>query len=514
MSFLAPQWLWLAVPLTFYLLHRYRKKNLLLNRKTSLILAAMVFVILAMMRPAIAQKPRDITQEGHDVILAIDLSYSMHANDLSPNRLAYAKKLLRELVSANTRDRFGIIGFTTNAIVLSPLSDDSALLLHLFDRLDEELIITKGTAVMPVLKLARKMSQSPDAVVVLLTDGGDNEAYSKEAAFAKAEGLHVSIALLASNQGATITTAQGNVLEDSEGNIVITRANHAIDALAKVSGGSVVQLPQASDIAAILHQSDRYDFKQQQKLVSYTEFFYLFIVLALMAAMAAFTNISQKIMQRLMALLLFFGISANAGILDGYYLRSAHEAYKNQRYLEAAHYYERIAKKAAQFNAANGYYKAGEYEKALLLYATIKSADATFKAAVYFNSANCYIRLKEFAKARDMLMRSLTLVDDAMAKENLLALLGVEEEQRMITKRQKNNTSAPAMPQEKSKNSNHKEGGGANMDVVADAASGSSNKEEKMHGDARLSFSNTKGRLSSRQYELINQRSVHESKPW
>ena len=82
---------------------------------------------------------------------------------------------------------------TTNAIILSPLCDDDTLLLHLFEGLDEALIMTRGTAVMPLLELARKMSRSPEPLLLLLTDGGDEASYEKEARYAKEAHLHVNV---------------------------------------------------------------------------------------------------------------------------------------------------------------------------------------------------------------------------------------------------------------------------------------------------------------------------------
>ena len=126
-----------------------------------------VFIVLALSRPVMEQEPIKSERILSDVIIAVDLSYSMWAEYIKPTRLKKAKEILKELVKSERDSRFGVIGFTTNAIVLSPLTEDSELLLHLYDALDEKLIITKGSSVKPALKLAAKMSRSKNPSIVM-----------------------------------------------------------------------------------------------------------------------------------------------------------------------------------------------------------------------------------------------------------------------------------------------------------------------------------------------------------
>lgn len=159
---------------------------------------------------------------------------------------------------------------------------------------------------------------------------------------------------------------------------------------------------------------------------------------------------------------------------------------------------------------------AGEWGKALSLYKQIRSGDSDFKATLYFNMANCYIRLQEFEQARTMLRHSLTLRHDPEAVENLYAISRADEQDRMLSGRQKGkerdtSSSAEAAPPPKKE---RKEGGGSNMDAAADASSGSSEGGKKVRGEGRIGLSKGNAKLSSRQYEMINKRSVNEAKPW
>ncbi|MBN2895085.1 MAG: VWA domain-containing protein [Campylobacterales bacterium] len=509
MSFLAPMWLWL---LGFFALYLYAAKTLhVRERKTLLMALSILFGIIALSRPALPQAPATLTQEGRDIIIAIDLSYSMQASDLAPTRLAYAKTLLRDLIGANTKDRFAIIGFTTSAIILSPLSDDRELLLHLFEGLDESLILTKGSSIMSALELSRRISSAPNPAVLLLSDGGDEERYEKEAAFAKAGGLHVSVALLAGEAGSSITQRDGSLLKDEHGDIVISRANNAVRAIAESTGGSFLMRPSSAELTIWLGSLEGSDFAQEKEVAQHFELFGFLVALSLLCALLAFTTLGVRV--HVMLLALFLGANAEAGVLDFIRLHLAQSAYTQERFEDAARHFGAVDSAQARFNAASALYKAGKYEEALTLLRSLKSADAHFKALIFYTMGNCLIRLQEFKEAREMFMKSLTLKEDSQAKENLLAIMETQEQDHMITGRQKGKERAQSQSEESSQKGPRKEGGSSNMEVDA-AGSADSDGGKEVQGEERLSFGQSKSKLSSRQYELINQRSVNETKPW
>ncbi len=511
MIYLSPLFLWLFVPLLVLLFTGGYRGFRTIRRHHFWLVLSIVFVIIALARPALQQEPIDVEEHGSDIILAVDLSYSMQAEDIKPTRLAAAKQILKELILQESKNRYGILGYTTNAIILSPLSRDRELLLHLFDGLDEELIMTKGTLLMPALKLARKMSKSEKAVVVLLTDGGDAQEYVKEADFARKNGLVVNVVMLASESGSTLRDRNGKVVKDEAGHIVVTSRNSAVESVAEASGGSVVESLAA--LQNVLRSQESEDFSSNTKLVQYNELFYYFAAMALLLAVLAFTSLGAKVSKVMAVLLVLVGVNAQAALLDGYYFEAAKADYAKENYLSAARLFSNIESREARYNAASSYYRAGEYEKALEGFAAIRSGDPVFKSTLFFNMGNCYIRLQEFEKAREMLTKSLSLHYSSEAEENLNYILKAEEQDHMLTGRQEGKKRAEeAKSESSSENGPKKEGGGSNQQSDADSSKGAGGK--KMQGDERLSFSGGKSRLSSRQYELINQRSVHETKPW
>ncbi len=511
MSYLTPLFLWLFVPLLFLLFVNGYRGFAALRRQQFWLILSIAFTILALARPVLEQEPIDVEERGSDIVIAIDLSYSMQADDIKPTRLEAAKEMLKGLIERDSKNRYGIIGYTTNAIILSPLSSDRELLLHLFDGLDEDLIMTKGTVLMPALKLSRKMSKSKKAIVVLFSDGGDALNYNSEAAYVKENGLIVNVALLATHSGSTLKDKNDNVVKDEAGHIVVTSRNDAIAAVAERSGGRVVD--DLSSLQSAIAAEAGEDFTSNTKLMQYNELFYYFAAAALVFAMLAFTYLGRMVTNSMAALLLLIGINTEASLLDGVYFEMAKDDYAKEQYESAANLFSNVESTPARYNAASSFYRAGKYEKALNLYMSIRSADPALKSTLYFNMGNCYIRLKEFEKAREMFKKSLRLAYSSEAEENLAYIMKAEEQEHMLTGQQEGKKRAQDAQTENSPESGKKkEGGGSNQQSDAESSKGAGGK--KMEGDERLSFSGGKSRLSSKQYELINQRSVRETKPW
>jgi len=141
MSILNPEYFWLLlILLPLFIIKDFRKFRVTLYGY----ILTFIFIVLALTRPVIEQEPIKSKQVLSDVVVGVDLSFSMHANDILPSRLKKAKEYLAELVELENKTRFGVLGFTTNAIVLSPLTQDKELLLHLYNSLDEKLYYHQG----------------------------------------------------------------------------------------------------------------------------------------------------------------------------------------------------------------------------------------------------------------------------------------------------------------------------------------------------------------------------------
>jgi len=481
MSFLNPEYLWLFL----FLVAAFIKKDFSQLRLTSYgYILTFIFIVLALMRPVIEQEPIKTQEVLSDVVVAVDLSYSMQATDITPSRLEFAKETLVKLVKKEKKSRFGVLGFTTNAIILSPLTQDSELLLHLFGSLNEKLIMTRGSSIMPALQLARKMSKSKRVSVLILSDGGDELNYSDEAAFAKDNDLVVNVLMIATKLGGTLPLANGELLKDELGDIVVSRENSTIEVISNATGGAYSS--SVDDILDALSAQREDVFMSNTTVIKNLELFYYLVVLAIVTFLLSVTSLKRYVI----IFLLLFGVSVHADILN---------------------YFEDENK--LMFKEATVLYKSGDYEKALVKYENVKSSLPEFKALVFYNLGNTFVRLKEFKKAREAYKKSLTLNQTQEAYENMLYIIDVKEQKQMSTGQQKS-AKKSSIAKKRDSTSKKKEGGSSNMKVSAAASSGADDGGKKSKSESKLDLNSGKAKLSSRQYELINRRRVDEKKPW
>ena len=133
MSFIYSEVLWVYA-LALFPIYVYYKKEQDIKHKRKVMLLSFVFflMLMAFARPVLPQKLADVKTIGTEIVVAVDISASMHAKDILPNRGAFAAKLVHELVASSEHDKFAILGFTSSAIILSTMTDDKTLLYELF----------------------------------------------------------------------------------------------------------------------------------------------------------------------------------------------------------------------------------------------------------------------------------------------------------------------------------------------------------------------------------------------
>jgi len=151
-------------------------KNRLEHIPFVLRMMAFVLIILVLCRPQSSNSFQNVTTEGIDIIIALDISSSMLAEDLRPNRLEAAKKVASNFISGRPNDNIGLVLFAAESFTQCPLTTDHTVLLNLFGSIKSGLI-EDGTAI--GLGLANavsriKDSQAKSKVIILLTDGSNN----------------------------------------------------------------------------------------------------------------------------------------------------------------------------------------------------------------------------------------------------------------------------------------------------------------------------------------------------
>jgi Ca-activated chloride channel homolog len=151
-------------------------KNRLEHVPFALRMLAFILIILVLCRPQSSNSFQNVTTEGIDIVIALDISSSMLAEDLRPNRLEAAKKVASNFISGRPNDNIGLVLFAAESFTQCPLTTDHTVLLNLFGSIKSGLI-EDGTAI--GLGLANavsriKDSQAKSKVIILLTDGSNN----------------------------------------------------------------------------------------------------------------------------------------------------------------------------------------------------------------------------------------------------------------------------------------------------------------------------------------------------
>lgn len=222
------------------------------NIKFILLLAGSSFFILALAQPRWGFQWQEVTQRGTDIIIALDVSKSMLAEDVSPNRLTRAKREIIDFLHVVEGDRLGLIAFAGVSFLQSPLTLDYKAIEIFLDDLDTNLIPIQGTAFSHALNNSIKaFSETPNQskALILITDGEEQvDDLEKIAETAKEEGIKIFVIGVGELDGAPIPEKKGGFLKNRKGELVISKLNESqLQYLAQATGGSYVRSV-ASDI--------------------------------------------------------------------------------------------------------------------------------------------------------------------------------------------------------------------------------------------------------------------------
>ena len=194
--------------------------------KAALYLVALTLLILAAARPQLGSKLREVKAEGVEMMLVVDVSNSMLAEDFEPNRLERTKYAIQKLFESLKQERVGLVAFAGEPKVQLPITSDYRMAQAFTRRLSPSLVAEQGTAIGRALELAMLSysSQSERSrVMVLITDGENHEDDAIEAAEkAAAQGIKIYTIGIGTPEGAPIEI-DGEFVRDEEGEMVVSK---------------------------------------------------------------------------------------------------------------------------------------------------------------------------------------------------------------------------------------------------------------------------------------------------
>jgi len=201
---------------------------------------ASLFVILGLAGPQFGSKLTEVKRKGIEIIIALDVSNSMLAQDIQPNRLERAKQAISRLVDKLTNDRIGLIVFAGDAYVQLPITNDYISAKMFLSSINPGMVPKQGTAIGTAINLATS-SFSPQTeaskVIIIISDGENHEDNPiEEAQRAAEQGITINAIGIGSPQGAPIPAnshdGQQSFLKDKDGNVVVTKLDE--ETLSKV----------------------------------------------------------------------------------------------------------------------------------------------------------------------------------------------------------------------------------------------------------------------------------------
>ena len=201
--------------------------------KISLFALAVGFVVLAMARPQTGSKLRSVETEGREIVLAVDVSNSMLAEDTEPSRMARTRYAIQQLTRHMKNDHVGIVAFADDVEVLLPITSDYKMAESKLRSLSPALIANQGTDIgealeVSLLSFSNQSRNARNRVIILITDGEAHDSKALEVAErAKEEGVVICCIGIGTPEGTTLKI-DGQMIEDEDGKMVVTKLNEQL----------------------------------------------------------------------------------------------------------------------------------------------------------------------------------------------------------------------------------------------------------------------------------------------
>ncbi len=259
--------------------------------KAALVLAAVALLAVALARPQFGTRVETVRRQGQDVIVALDVSRSMYAEDVAPNRLERAKIEVGRIVQRLDGDRIGLVAFAGDAFVQSPLTADYGAAVMFLNAMDPESMSTQGTDLAKAIAVSiEALEETPpeNRIVVVVTDGEDHEGGLAEALVAAGEaGVTIHTVGVGSAEGVPLPDVGGGgrFRRDDAGNVITTRLNEtALQDIALQTGGEYHRIGRgAGGLGRLVGRIERGGREvESREITQYEEQFQIFLGAALL----------------------------------------------------------------------------------------------------------------------------------------------------------------------------------------------------------------------------------------
>lgn len=246
--------------------------------KLILVVLGISFLTLGLVNPKMGTKLETVKREGVDIVFAVDVSKSMLAEDIAPNRLEKAKRLVSEIINQLASDRIGIIAYAGQAFPQLPITTDYGAAKMFLQSMNTDMLTSQGTAIDQAIELATTYyddEEQTNRVLFIISDGEDHSesATLKVVADATEVGIQIFTIGVGKVKGAPIPIKRKGIVEslkkDSQGEVVITKLNESVlQDIATDGNGEYIDGTDTEDAVAYikeqLNQMDKKEFEAKQ----------------------------------------------------------------------------------------------------------------------------------------------------------------------------------------------------------------------------------------------------------
>lgn len=212
------------------------KSNLKSVVKLAVVFLAITLWVMALVNPKIGTKTEQVKREGIDIVFALDVSKSMLAEDVAPNRLEKSKQLVSQIVNNLSGDRVGVIGYAASAFPQVPITTDYAAVRMFLNAMNTDMVSSQGTAIAEAITMATSFfipEDETNKVIVIISDGEDHQGNIDSAVSeAVTKGIRIVTIGVGTPSGGPIPLKRNGVLKsymrDGSGERVITRMDDSV----------------------------------------------------------------------------------------------------------------------------------------------------------------------------------------------------------------------------------------------------------------------------------------------
>ena len=241
------------------------KSNFKSALKFGIICMATLMMIIGLVNPKIGTKIEKVKREGIDIVFAIDISKSMLAEDIAPNRLEKSKQIVSQIINNLGSDRIGIIAYSGSAFPILPITTDYNVAKMYLQSMNQGMISSQGSSLVEAITLSKTYfegSPNTSKLMIMVSDGEDHSEGTEEAALeAKKMGMKIITIGVGTTAGGPIPNKRNGVIESfhrdkSTGEVVVTKLRpEALEAIAKAANGGYINGANTKQVVDFIKKS-------------------------------------------------------------------------------------------------------------------------------------------------------------------------------------------------------------------------------------------------------------------